>query len=122
MAIVRATTRPDLLITITCNPRWKELKLVLENFSKGTLPNDIPNITVRLFYAKFKCILDDILKNNIFGHVMAYVYTIEFQKRGLPHAHLIETLHPENKIMTPNMIDKYISAEIPNNDNKTCKN
>ena len=28
------------------------------------------------------------------------------------------TLHPENKIMTPNMIDKFISAEIPNNDNK----
>ena len=69
---MRATTRPDLLITVTCNPKWKELKLVLEKIPKGTLPNDIPNIIVRLFYAKFKCILDDIVKSNIFGHVMAY--------------------------------------------------
>ena len=61
-----------LLITVTCNPKWKELKLFLQKFPKGTLPNDIPNITVRLFYAKFKCILDDIVKNNIFEHAMAY--------------------------------------------------
>ena len=53
--------------------------------------------------------------------MIVYVYTIEFQKRGLPHAHLIVTLHPNNKIMTPNMIDKHISAEITNNDNKDLR-
>lgn len=118
MAIVRAKGRPDLFITMTCNPKWKELKEVLENFPLGTTPNDIPNITVRLFYAKFKLLLNDIVKNQIFGTVIAYVFTIEFQKRGLPHAHIVITLHPNNKLMTPEVIVKYISAEIPNNDDK----
>jgi hypothetical protein len=40
------------------------------------------------------------------------LHTVEFQKRGLPHAHIIvwlaqDTLHP-----SPAFIDKHISAEI----------
>ena len=66
MAIVRAKTRPDLLITVTCNPKWKELKEVLTKFPRGTTPNDIPNIIVRLFYTKFKSLLEDIEINQVF--------------------------------------------------------
>ena len=87
MAIVRNIGRPDLFITMTCNPKWKELKNVLTKFPIGTTPNDIPNITVRLFYTKFECLLDDIENYNIFENVLAYVYTLEFQKSGLPHVY-----------------------------------
>jgi hypothetical protein len=38
---------------------------------------------------KLNILMDDIKKRNFFGHVNAAVYTIEFQKRGLPHAHII---------------------------------
>lgn len=44
---------------------------------------------------------------------MAVIYTIEFQKRGLPHAHILLFLHPEDKINSPDDIDRYISAELP---------
>ncbi|XP_076903094.1 uncharacterized protein LOC143558053 [Bidens hawaiensis] len=41
------------------------------------------------------------------------VYTIEFQKRGLPHAHIFLFLHSDHKIHSPEYIDNFISAEIP---------
>nr|GEV82031.1 hypothetical protein [Tanacetum cinerariifolium] len=44
------------------------------------------------------------------------VYTIEFQKRGLPHCHILLWLETEDKITTTRKIDEYISAEIPNKD------
>lgn len=121
MAIMRKCGRPDLFITVTCNPKWKELKLILKQFPKNTNANDIPHITVRLFHTKLKSIMNDITQKKIFGKVLAYVYTVEFQKRGIPHSHILVTLHPENKIITSEQIDKYISAEIISNNEKLKK-
>ncbi|KAI5387551.1 hypothetical protein KIW84_073598 [Lathyrus oleraceus] len=45
-----------------------------------------------------------------------HMYTIEFQKRGLPHAHILIFLHPSNKYPTPSDIDRIILAEIPDQD------
>jgi len=42
------------------------------------------------------------------------LYTIEFQKRGLPHAHILIFLHPSSKYPNPADINRIISAEIPN--------
>ncbi|XP_058761707.1 uncharacterized protein LOC131635111 [Vicia villosa] len=41
------------------------------------------------------------------------MYTIEFQKRGLPHAHILIFLHPYNKYLDPSDIDRIISVEVP---------
>jgi hypothetical protein len=48
-----------------------------------------------------------------FGQVIAYVYVIEFQKRGLPHAHILLTLAKENKMITAKEVDAVISAQFP---------
>jgi len=40
------------------------------------------------------------------------IYTIEFQKRGLPHAHILVFLKPKYRCVKPEQIDKIISAEI----------
>ncbi|CAH2021944.1 unnamed protein product [Acanthoscelides obtectus] len=47
------------------------------------------------------------------GVYVAYVYVIEFQKRGLPHAHMLIWLEESDKILDPAAIDRLISAEFP---------
>ena len=44
---------------------------------------------------------------------LVVVYTIEFQKRGLPHAHNVLWLAGGDKKTEPGDIDKVFSAEIP---------
>ena len=51
-----------------------------------------------------------IVKHEIFGSVRCWMYSIEWQKRGLPHAHIL--IWCMNKIQT-NEIDRIICAEIP---------
>ncbi|XP_070010439.1 uncharacterized protein [Nicotiana sylvestris] len=41
------------------------------------------------------------------------MYTVEFQKRGLPHAHFLLILTNEYKLLTPEDYDNIINAEIP---------
>ncbi|CAB4416166.1 unnamed protein product [Rhizophagus irregularis] len=113
MAIVRAVGKPDLFITVTCNPNWPEIK---ETLLSGQTAHDRPDLISRVFNMKLKAILKDILKESIFGKVLAYLYTIEFQKRGLPHAHILIILAQEHKPQTVADYDTLISAEIPDKD------
>ncbi|XP_058742338.1 uncharacterized protein LOC131614807 [Vicia villosa] len=111
MAICSKIGFSDLFITFTCNPNWPEIHRVL-----GPLhlkPQDRPDIVSRIFKIKFDQLLADLTKNGVLGKVLAYMYTIEFQKRGLPHAHILLFLHPSNKYPRPEDIDRIISAEVP---------
>nr|GFA75634.1 hypothetical protein [Tanacetum cinerariifolium] len=56
------------------------------------------------------------LAHNSESGVKLLVYTIEFQKRGLPYCHILLWLKTEDKITTTGKINEYISAEIPNKD------
>ena len=47
----------------------------------------------------------------IFGHVQAHVHTIEFQKRGLPHCHMLFILDNHNNMWQD--VDNVICAELP---------
>ena len=49
--------------------------------------------------------------------LFAVLYTVEFQKRGLPHAHILVFLHQDDKHPEAIDIDKIISAEIPKKEN-----
>ena len=44
------------------------------------------------------------------------IYVIEFQKRGLPHAHLLLILAHEDKPTYAEEIDSFICAELPEQD------
>ena len=102
--------KPDLFITFTCNPRWPEIQSALpEGFSAA----DNPIIVSRVFQLKLRALLDDLLKNNVLGKIVAYTYVIEFQKRGLPHAHILLILDPDDVLRTVQEIDTVVSGEIP---------
>ena len=53
----------------------------------------------------------DIVEHLLFGKVAAYVWRIEWQARGLPHAHILIIL--QTPLISVQQIDAVISAEIP---------
>ncbi|KAK6012894.1 hypothetical protein OSTOST_21926 [Ostertagia ostertagi] len=86
MAIVARYGKPTYFLTITCNPQWKEIQ---ENLFHGQSPSDRPDLVARVFNAKLQELCNDLLRRHVLGEVEAYVYVIEFQKRGLPHCHML---------------------------------
>ncbi|GBO30409.1 hypothetical protein AVEN_149796-1 [Araneus ventricosus] len=57
--------------------------------------------------------MDDPTIHGALGKSITQVYTIEFQKRRLPHAHILIVLQAADKFSTSEHIDKFGSAEIP---------
>jgi Helitron helicase-like domain at N-terminus len=110
MVIVRKCGKPDLFITMTCNPKWPE---IVEALLPGQVPQDRPDIVARVFKLKLNALLDDLYKSNVLGHTVAHAHVIEFQKRRLPHAHILIILDHNDKPRTAAVVDQMVSAEIP---------
>ncbi|KAF7807335.1 uncharacterized protein G2W53_039496 [Senna tora] len=107
-----ATGFPDLFITFTCNPRWPELDKIFDGLS--CKPEDKLDLVSRIFKINLKMLIKDITKDMLFGRCRVDIYTIEFQKRGLPHAHILPWLALEDKLTTTSQIGSIIFAEIYN--------
>ncbi|CAN1326876.1 ATP-dependent DNA helicase PIF1 [Linum perenne] len=103
---------PDLFITFTCNAQWPELVNAFKE-TIGTRTEDKPMLVARVFKMRLSLLRDDFQKKQYFGRTVAGMHTVEFQKRGLPHAHIILWLISANKPTTPAKVDEIISAEIP---------
>ncbi|RCN51900.1 hypothetical protein ANCCAN_01988 [Ancylostoma caninum] len=111
MAIVARYGKPTYFLTITCNPQWREIQ---ENLYSGQIASDRPDLITRVFNGKLKELCDDLFRRNVLGEVEAYVYVIEFQKRGLPHCHMLLIMKEEWKIRTVDDVDSVVCAELPN--------
>ncbi|XP_021761012.1 uncharacterized protein LOC110725856 [Chenopodium quinoa] len=109
MALVQKYGKPDLFVTMTCNANWPEIKAELE---PGETAQDRPELVARIFRAKLIALKNKIKKDEVFGKVAAMIYVIEFQKRGLPHAHFLLILEQHHKMKCPADYDKYVCAEI----------
>ena len=96
-------------MTVTCNSQWPEIL----NEMKNCQNSDKLTIIARVFRMKLQAILDDIYKNDILGKVQANMHVIEFQKRGLPHAHILIILDEDSKPRNSDDYDQIVCAELP---------
>jgi len=110
-ALVRRYGKPDIFLIMTCNPNWNEIR---NELYPGQSAQDRPDLVTRVFRAKLEAMKKKLLKNDILGKVRAYVYVVEFQKRGLPHAHFLLIMKRKWKLICPEQYDRLISAELPN--------
>ena len=110
MSIIRAYGKPDLFITFTCNPKWPE---IISSLLNNQTPSDRPDLCARVFNIKLQALQYDLFHGYVLGKVASHIHVIEFQKRGLPHAHLLIILNEEDKPRNPDDYDTIFSAEIP---------
>jgi hypothetical protein len=80
----------------------------------GQQPQDQPDLVTRMFKIKLKELINDIHKKHILGCTIARIYVIEFQKRGLLHAHIFIFFVKDCKPHTVKDVDRMISAEFSN--------
>lgn len=86
LTYVREYGRPCLFITFTCNPIWPEVTSLLLPGQNAIHHHDI---TARVFRQKFKFLISFITKLHVFGPTRCCLYSVDWQKRGLPHAHIL---------------------------------
>jgi hypothetical protein len=112
MALPKKFGKPDLFLTFTCNPNWPEIVDNMKGFEAG--PNSRPDLIARVFQIKLKSLIEDLEESSVLGNIRGYMYTVEWQKRGLPHAHILLFLSEDSQFRTPADVDQRIRAEIPN--------
>ena len=59
MAVVRELGKPSYFITMTCNPKWKE---IVDNLPNGLKAHQCPDLVARVFKMKLDSLLDDLRK------------------------------------------------------------
>ena len=75
MSIVNRYGKPDLFITMTCNPNWKEIS---ENLEHNETAIDRPDIVVKVFHPKVQEFKELVIKRGVSGKCIAYTYVIKF--------------------------------------------
>ncbi|KAI0074751.1 hypothetical protein K474DRAFT_1577772, partial [Panus rudis PR-1116 ss-1] len=87
LAIAARFGPPTFFITMTCNATWPEISSQLR---PGQTYADIPLVVIRVFRRKL-ALLEKTLRNMFpnSGGIDYMIRTVEFQKRGLPHAHIL---------------------------------
>nr|GEZ10845.1 hypothetical protein [Tanacetum cinerariifolium] len=110
MTLVQDAEKPDIFLTMTCNLNWPK---IVENLYEGQTAQDRPDLVTRVFYAKLEYLKHQLFTKHILGVVSSHVYVIEFQKKGLPHAHFLLILTSADKLANPDHYNKVVCAEIP---------
>jgi len=71
-------------------------------------------LVTQVFKIKLKGLINGIHKKHILEHMIARIYVIELQKRGLSHAHIFIFFAKDCKPHIVEDVDHMINAELPN--------
>ena len=122
MAICRTYGKPDIFLTMTAYSNWPEIQEELlweadpapgTNYQRRRQKaSDCPDIVACVFELKKNSLLKEI-REGIFGNMVARIKVVEFQKKGLPHIHVLIWLHQDDKIHDADQVDSIVSAQIP---------
>lgn len=82
MTYVRNYGRPDLFVTFTCNPNWREIE---EELMSGQSPSDWHDVVARVFRQKLIKLINIITKTLVFGAARCWMYSIEWHRREVNH-------------------------------------
>ncbi|KAG2762488.1 hypothetical protein PC129_g15844 [Phytophthora cactorum] len=84
----------------------------MEKIPDGQTAQDRPDIVARVWQLNLGAERKD-LDEDVLRRVQARIYVVEFQNEGLPHAHIMVILAEEDKPRTRQIIDKMVSADLP---------
>ncbi len=112
IAFCRRYKGAHFFITMTIDPKSDEIVCHLaKNDSNGANRADIVR---RVFELKKQRLLWLLFDKEIFGKTVGHTWSVEYQKRGLPHIHIIVILDKTAEPKTIKGYDEFIRAEIPN--------
>lgn len=119
MAQIHHSGCPTVFITITANPGWIE---IVSNLLPGQEWYHDIHLVCMVFQSKLETFLQDLLDGRFFNGRKAvyYQYTIEFQKRGLPHAHILVRLEGQQP-ETSSQAESLTTCKLPQACDAGCK-
>lgn len=111
MCVVDRLGKPTLFITMTCNSNWSE---ITSQLIPGQTSAEVSALTNRVFKMKLSNLITKLRSGHYFGGRRAVFITsvVEFQKRGLPHAHIAFRFEGDQPTSSE-AIDAIVSAELP---------
>ena len=110
MALARQFGKISFFVTMTANSRWKEVQDAL---LPGQRAEDRPDLIARVFAMKKAELVQKLTKDGVLGHSFAHVFTVKFQKHGLPHVHFLLFLRHDLNPLTPDEVDLAVRAYFP---------
>ena len=110
MAICREFHKPDYFITMTCNPHWPE---ITDHLLPDQTVQDRPDLVARVFKQKKDALMNDLVQGGLLGKAVAHLSMVEFQKRGLPHVHILVIVAEDDRLTIGDQVDSVITAELP---------
>lgn len=111
MALVGELGNPSFFITMTTNSQWPEIQ---ENLRYGEVLEDRPDLVARVFDLKLSKLLEEVVEKRRLGVTISDLMVVEFQKRGLPHAHILLIVDEASRPKLQSEVDNLVCATIPN--------